>query len=184
MRVVELIAPKGFRNPWRANGTHDKKGVDKENVMRTMQALHMNNRPPAAILAAIRQMFGPDALAYARRHLGGICMEAMHTAPLCPEQVDAIKIMLQRPLPADAAIEELKGILDDDGLNDSFEYAIDKDDVREIVMHWLSLFMPQLVNSPDEQEMMGNGEGHYSPIHGYDDDDMADNTDDQWYSPR
>lgn len=174
MRVVELIAPKGFRNPWRANGTHQKDSVDKENVITTMKALHMNNRPPAAILSAIRQMFGPDALAFARTHLGGICMEAISVAPLHKEQLDELKNILQQPIAAEEAVERLQGILEDDGLNESFDFAVDKDDVREIIMHWLSLHMPQLVHSPDERDMMGHGEGHFSPLHGYGDEDYID----------
>ena len=104
--------------------------------------------------------------------------EATHYIPHSKDKLHHLSALMSNPIPAKLAPDMLKGILKDDGLYDEIEsMAQDKDaDARPIIAHWLSLNMPHLTNRYKSTELIGNGEGIFSVLHGFadHDDDSGD----------
>lgn len=176
MNVIEITHPKDYRHAWKKHGVRDvnkAKVADPAQIKQMIEILKNQNRSPASILSNIRQMFGASAMPLARKELGSAYMEAMNTAPVQDEQVDIIRGVLEHPLHANDALSALDGVLSDDGLNAELQSDPELTDVRPIIMKWLELNMPHLLNSPDVSKELGNGEGIFSPLHGYDEDDYG-----------
>ena len=175
MKVIEVTHPKNFRHEHKQHGTHDRNKIQtgRSEIKQMIEILKAQNRSPASIMSNIKQLFGAGALSIARKEMGMAYMEAMQTAPLHDEQLERMHQLLQQPLPAKSALDTLNGILSDDGLNDDLQSDLELTDVRPIIMKWLELNMPHLIHSPDETTELGDGEGIFSPIHGYGEDDYG-----------
>ena len=102
-----------------------------------------------------------------------VLSEGLRKAPTTSKHIAYLKDIFESPLPAGMARSIIFQILDDDDLNDRIDAMESTDpnsDARELVSEWINLNMPELLQTAKEGQMVGNGEGYYSPISGYSDD--------------
>jgi len=94
--------------------------------------------------------------------------EALVYAPLNKDTLDRLEELFGQPIIMGSAIASLDGLINDEGLYDEIDHANPKDDARPVIRKWIELNMPHLLYK--EEEMMGNGEGLFSILYGYDND--------------
>lgn len=165
MRVIELFRKKG--SPTVRDDVYAKDAtLPTKDIHATMTELDSKGVTPHEILKAIKLQYGNAAMGFARKHLPHIISEAVHTIPHSKDQIKLLQELFNEPLPCEYAVVTLRGILSDDGLNADLQMAKPGTDARPIVAKWIELNMPYLVKHTGE--MLGNGEGHYSPVHGDD----------------
>lgn len=102
-----------------------------------------------------------------------IVNEGLRKAPTSDKSVQELKDVFESPLPAAMARAAIYNILDDDDLNDRIDAMESEDpngDARKLISDWVNLNMPQLLQTAKEGQMIGNGDGIFSPINGYTDD--------------
>jgi len=165
MKVIELFRKKG--TPTIRSDIYAKdEALPMKDIHTTMIELDNKGVTPREILKAIRMQYGAAAMGFARKHLPRIVSEAVHTIPQNKDEIKVLQEIFNEPLPVEYATAILRGILSDDGLNAELQTAKSGTDARPIVAKWIELNMPYLVKHTGE--VLGNGEGHYSPIHGDD----------------
>lgn len=100
--------------------------------------------------------------------------EAVHKVPITTEDFDAVKELMNFPIPAAIARIYLQDCIDDDAFNDELEILEDAEparDVRPLIAEWFDRVMPdQLFHFRDDKKEgdMQQKQGILSPIHGYD----------------
>lgn len=174
MRVIELFRNKG--TPKLRDDIYAKNSsLPIKDIHNTMTELDGKGVTPREILKAVRIQYGVAAMSFAKKHLPHIISEAVHTVPYSKLQIKALQELFNKPLPVEYAIAALNGILSDDGLNADLQMAKSGTDARPIVTKWIELNIPYLTKHTGD--LLGNGEGLYSPIHG--DDFSLDNFNDK-----
>ena len=151
MRMIELIKPKQPVD----DGYHA--------VLKRIKDLYDKGIPKGDILMAVRREFGSDVLKAIDEHLE----EAINTAPDTIAQRKSLAKLFDQPIPVEQAQTLLAGLIDDDALRGEFDHAEPGTDARPIIKQWIQLNLPFLFNDKDE-DLMGAGEGIFSPLHGYD----------------
>lgn len=96
--------------------------------------------------------------------------EAVNRVPHSTADFKKLTELFRQPLIQSVAIDSLNGILEDDGLYDEINTLDESSDTREVISHWLHLNMPDKMKKFKEENMMGDGEGLYSILHGYSED--------------
>lgn len=100
-----------------------------------------------------------------------IINESVHRVPLRPSDINKLKTLLSAPLPIDTAIEQLTGLLEDDGLFDTIRHAKSHTtDAGPIVAEWLKQHVPDMFNDSEFENRLGT----LSTISGYPDDIKSD----------
>jgi hypothetical protein len=98
--------------------------------------------------------------------------EATFVLPLVTKDFDALKVIMENPIPAIVASIYLADVIVDDELNDQFKFLEDTEpnrDVRPLVADWITRVMPDQLYRFDSQEKEDSFQrGILSPIHGYD----------------
>jgi len=165
MKVIELFRKKG--SPVRRSDVYAKdNSLPKKDIHDMMSDLDAKGSTPHEILNAVKLQYGTAAMSFARKHLPHIISEAVQTIPQTRDQLKLLQEIFNEPLPTEYATAILRGILSDDGLNADLQMATPGTDARPIVAKWIELNMPYLVKHTGE--VLGDGQGHYSPIHGDD----------------
>ena len=101
-----------------------------------------------------------------KNKLAGI-KESVNCVPHTKEDFRALTELFRRPLPTTIAIPSLKGLIEDDGLYDEISTLQQDQDARPVVAKWIELNMPDKLAKIKEEEMIGNGEGYFSVLHGF-----------------
>lgn len=99
-------------------------------------------------------------------------MEAVHKVPLSDQDFEAIKLIMNRPIPAAVAPIFILEYIDDDEFNDQLselENSKPNLDVRPLIVEWFRRVMPdQMKRFNDQKNDLNQQLGLLSPIHGYD----------------
>jgi RNA polymerase sigma factor (sigma-70 family) len=100
--------------------------------------------------------------------------EAVHKIPITTEDFDAVKELMNFPIPAAIARIYLQDCIDDDAFNDELQILEDTEparDVRPLIAEWFERVMPdQMFHFRDDKKKgdLNQKQGILSPIHGYD----------------
>ena len=148
MKVSELIRPKKPVD----DGTRAK-------VLKRITDLYDRGIPATDLLLHLRKEFGADMLKSIE--------EAIHHAPTSKKMRVGLAKLMKEPIPVETAAATIGEFLDDDALTDEFSHAETGSDARPIIQLWIQQNMPHLLTSPSKN-LMGAGEGIFSPLHGYD----------------
>lgn len=113
------------------------------------------------------------AVRYGVRAIGGASItEAVTKLPLSTDDFEAVKKVMERPIPAAIAPIYIQDIIEDDELNDQLLYLQENDpglDVRPFIAEWFRRVMPdQMFRFTNEVPDHSQKNGILSPIHGYD----------------
>jgi len=167
MRLSELIFPK--QNPRRSGMHGTDEEVTKGDVIRCVKDLHSQGVHPGDILKHVTQKYGNDFFKVAEQCLS----EAISATPQNTDDLDKLKELFKQHLPVELATDALDDLIVDDALSDDFAHAEPGSDARPIIRNWIELNMPSMI-TPDE-ELMGAGQGIFSPLHGYNDEEAVVN---------
>jgi hypothetical protein len=168
MKVVELLYPK--KNPRRPGLHNPNSSRIKGDVIKLIKDLHGKGVEAGDILLHVKRTFGSDVLKTANECLEIITNEAMHVAPKSDEQIERLREIFTKPLPVEYAPEVISDIINDDALNDEMLAAPEGTDARPIIFKWIEMNMPTVLQK--HQELMGDGNGIFSPLHGYTDPEI------------
>jgi hypothetical protein len=98
--------------------------------------------------------------------------EAIQRIPLSDEDFDALKEIMNRPIPATIAPIYIQELISDDEFTDQIAALEEKNpgiDVRPFIVEWIDRVMPdQIYRFRDEFKVPPREKGLYSVIHGYD----------------
>jgi hypothetical protein len=165
MRVTELLYPK--QNPRRPGLHGPSSSRIKGDVIKLIKNLHGKGLSSGDILLHVKRTFGSDVLKTANECLAIVTNEAMHVAPNSKEQIEKLREIFSKPLPVEYAREVISDIIDDDALNDELLAAEDGTNALPIIYKWIEINMPSMLQK--HEELMGDGNGIFSPLHGYTD---------------
>lgn len=165
MRVTELLYPK--KNPRRPGLHGPNSSRIKGDVIKLIKNLHGKGVSSGDILLHVKRTFGSDVLKTANECLAIVTNEAMHVAPDSKEQIEKLRDIFSKPLPVEYAAGVIADVINDDALNDEFLAAEDGTDALPIIYKWIEINMPVMLQK--HQELMGDGNGIFSPVHGYTD---------------
>lgn len=163
MKMLELFPKENPRRPG-LHGPHSSRA--QGDMVKLIKNLHNRGLSNGDILLHIERTFGSDFLTIATE-----CIEeSVHEIPCTKDSLARLKEILSKPITVDDASEALVGVIEDDELFDQFLHAESGTDATPIIVKWLELNMPQLLEPA--QETMGDGNGIFSPLHGYSDPEV------------
>ena len=94
--------------------------------------------------------------------------EAVNKVPKDKEDVNYIKSILNKPLPAAYAIDAISRVIIDDGLSDELMAVANltpNEDVRPVIASWIQMNMPDLLSD----KTFDNEDGNESALSGHPD---------------
>lgn len=154
MRLSEILKKKSGPRPLPKKGTKSNKG----DILKFIDDLKKLGLGHKDILSQVKAKHGSDFLKIAEKVLS----EATRKIPLTKEEREGLRGLLASDRPIQ--LVDLIKFIDDDELNQKIQLDPDAD-VRAVIRKWLELNMPDF--DRDEGEMMGDGNGIFSPVHGY-----------------
>lgn len=102
---------------------------------------------------------------------GSAVFESINRLPLAECDFDAIKGLLDKPVPVVLARIYLQDLIDDDDLNSQFDSLESDDpgqDIRHLIADWVKRVMPDQLHRFQARPDAVATAGQLSPIHGYD----------------
>ena len=98
--------------------------------------------------------------------------EAVHRVPLTTDDFEAVKRLMEKPIPAIVAPIYISEVIEDDAFTDELNSLAETDpgrDVRQLIVDWIDRVMPdQKHRFGQEVGDMDQRKGVFSPLHGYD----------------
>jgi len=174
MRVVEILLPKGVSD--RSISPRQAQHIDMlqsrmNSYVDKIMDPHTSTQGREFLKSRLRDDY------YELKQAVGqfqTVAEAVHKVPITNKDFDAIKLIMERPIPAAVAMIYIQDCIVDDELNDEIRILEDTDpgrDVRELIAEWVGRVMPDQMYRFDDSKAEGDmqqKQGLLSPIHGYD----------------